>query len=297
MDKDQPVLIASNTKTYVSASILKLIENKKLQLNQPILNLLSKKTKRLLLKRGCHLNKITIRNLLSHNSGIADYVNDYYFSYVGKNPDHQWTRDQQIEWAMTIAKPLELGKMFAYGDINYLLLSEIIEKQTWKSFCTAIRNLLDFERLSLNATWFVDLEKKPANTLVFAHQYSNTYNWDSFEFDPSWDLYGGGGLASTTKDLALFFQYQFEGKIIKDKKLLPEIYTYTNPRETNNNYCLGLYNFPSFYGNKGYHHGGWWETDVIYLPELNTTISVFTLLKEKCDLNPEISHKIIEVIK
>lgn len=297
IDKNQPVLIASNTKTYLSAAILKLVENKKLQLNQPITTVISEKTKKLLLKSGYNLDKITVRNLLSHTSGITDYVNDSYFTYVGKNPDHQWTRDEQITLAMKIAKPLEPGKTFVYGDINYLLLSEIIERETGKSFYIAIRDLLDFKKLNLNATWFVNLEKKPANVLSFAHQYSSTYGWDSFKLNPSWDLYGGGGLASTTKDLALFFQYLFEGKIIKDKKILSEIYTYSNPREANNNYCLGLYNFPSFYGNKGYYHGGWWGTDVMYLPELNTTISIFTLLKEKRDLNPEISHQIINVLK
>lgn len=36
LQKDQPLLIASNTKTYVSASILKLVEQGKLKLNQPI---------------------------------------------------------------------------------------------------------------------------------------------------------------------------------------------------------------------------------------------------------------------
>ncbi|MEP6806393.1 MAG: serine hydrolase domain-containing protein [Flavobacterium sp.] len=297
INKDQPLLIASNTKTYVAASILKLVEIKKLQLNQPIDKLLSKKTKKILLKSGYNLNKITIRNLLSHTSGITDYVTASYFAYVGENPNHQWTRDEQIELAMKIAKPLEPGKTFAYGDINYLLLSEIIEKETGKLFFTAIRDLLDFKKLKINATWFVNLEKKPTNTLAFAHQYSKAHGWDSEKFNPSWDLYGGGGLASTTKDLAMFFQYLFEGKIIKDKKVLSEIYTYTNPREPNNNYCLGLYNFPSFYGHKGYYHGGWWGTDVMYLPDLNTTISVFTLLKEKRDVNPEISHKIIDIVK
>ncbi|WP_157472378.1 hypothetical protein [Flavobacterium aquidurense] len=64
-----------------------------------------------------------------------------------------------------------------------------------------------------------------------------------------------GELASATKDLAIFFQYLFEGKIIKDKKVLSEIYT--NPIELNNNYRLGLYNFPSFYGYIGYYYGGW----------------------------------------
>lgn len=297
INKNQPVLIASNTKTYVSASILKLVENGKLKLNQPIKNILLKKTKMLLEKKGYDLDKITIRHLLSHTSGITDYVNDSYFAFVNESSNHQWTRDEQIKLAMDIANPIEAGKTFAYGDINYLLLSEILERKTGQDFYVAIRELLMFEKLNLNNTWFINLEEKPANVLPFAHQYSSTYNWDSYQLNPSWDLYGGGGLASNTKDLSLFFQYLFEGKIIKDKNVLSQIYTYSVPRETSNNYCLGLYNFPAFFGNRGYYHGGWWGTDVMYLPELNTTISVFTLLKEKRGLNPEISNKIIQLIK
>lgn len=281
----------------MSASILKLVEEGRLGLEQPIAELLSKKTKKILEETGYSPNGITIRDLLSHTSGITDYVDERYFKAVGENPLHKWTRDEQIGLAMKIAKPAAPGTTFAYGDINYLLLTEIMESRTGRPFYRSIRELLDLKKLNLNATWFTSLERKPAHTLAFAHQYSSAYHWDSFEMDPSWDLYGGGGLASDIKDLALFFQYLFEGKIIKNKKVLSQIHTYSATRAATNNYCLGLYNFPSFFGNRGYYHGGWWGTDVMYFPELNTTVSVVTLLKEKRDINAEISHKIVELIK
>ncbi len=296
INKDQPLLIASNTKTYISATILKLVENGHIKLDQPIKRLLHKKTKKLLNKEGYNLNKITIKHLLSHTSGITDYVNNDYFKFVDENPNYKWTRDEQIGLAMQIANPTQAGKAFAYGDINYLLLSEIIESTTGKLFYISIREFLDFKAHYLNTTWFIDLEDKPLHSLPLAHQYDDIYNWDSYDLNPSWDLYGGGGLASTTKDLALFFQLLFEGKIIKDVKILSQIYSYVIPKEESKNYCLGLYNFPSCFGNKAYYHGGWWGTDVIYLPELNTTISAFTLLKEKRGLNAEISHKIIKIL-
>ena len=296
IDKDQPLLIASNTKTYVSAAILKLVENGKLELNQPIKKLVYRKTKKRLKKNGYDVNKILIKHLLSHTSGITDYVNDAYFEFVNKNRNKEWTRDEQIKLAMQFAKSTEAGNLFAYGDINYLLLSEIIEKKTGKPFYTSIRELLNFKKHNLNTTWFIDLEDKPKNTLPFAHQYYDKYNWDSYNLNPSWDLFGGGGLATNTKDLALFFQLLFEAKIIEDKTILSQIHTYVIPKEQSKNYCLGLYNFPSFSGNKAYYHGGWWGTDVIYLPELNTTISAFTLLKEKRSLNAEISHEIIKLL-
>ncbi len=296
LNKNQPLLIASNTKTYVSATILKLVENGILKLNQPIKKIIHRKTKRLLKNSGYNVTKITVKQLLSHTSGITDYVNDAYFSFVKENPNHNWTRYEQIKLAMKMAKPIESGKTFAYGDINYLLLTEIIESKTRKPFYTAIRELLEFKKHKLNNTWFVNLENKPKNTLPLAHQYSEKQNWDSYNINPSWDLYGGGGIASTTKDLALFFQLLFEGEIIKDKEVLKNIYTYVLPKEKSI-YCLGIRRINFFREATAYYHGGWWGTDVMYLPDYNTTISVFTLQKEKRELNAQISHQIINVLK
>lgn len=293
--ENQPLLIASNTKTYVSAAILKLVEYGMLSLNQKIKTLLNKKTKRLLKINGYNVNEITVKDLLSHTSGITDYVDDSYFSFVNENPNYKWTRNEQIKLAMKMANPIRAGKAYSYGDINYLLLTEIIEKNTKKPFYIAIRELLEFKKHNLNQTWFVDLEDKPKNILPFAHQYSNKYNWDSSNQDPSWDLFGGGGLASTVTDLALFFQLLFEGEIIKDKSILSQIHTYVLPVEVSK-YCLGLQNI-SFFRETAYYHGGFWGTDVMYLPNINTTISVFTLVKEKRQLNAQISNKIIKVIK
>ncbi len=296
INENQPVLIASNTKTYVSVAILKLVENGMLELNQSIKKLLNRKTRRLFIKGGYNLSEITVRHLLSHTSGITDYVDDDYFSFVDDHPNHKWTRNEQIRLAIKKANPKETGKTFSYGDINYLLLTEILELETGEPFYTAIRNLLDFKKHNLSHTWFVNLEDTPSNTLPLVHQYSDKYNWDSYNLDPSWDLYGGGGLASTTKDIALFFQLLFNGEIIKNQEVLSQIYTYVIPREESTNYCLGLYHFPSFFGYEAYYHGGFWGTDVIYLPELNGTISVFTLVKEKRNLNAQISNEIIKIL-
>lgn len=297
LNKNQPLLIASNTKTYVSATILKLVENGKLNLNQSIKKLVKRRTKKLLKKNGYNLNKINVKQLLSHTSGITDYVDDAYFLFVNDNPNYKWSRNEQIKLAMKLANPVEAGTTYAYGDINYLLLTEIIERKTKKPFYTAIRDLLEFKKHNLNNTWFVDLEKKPTTTLPFANQYSSKFNTGSLGINPSWDLYGGGGLASNTKDLAIFFQLLFEGKIIKDKSILSQMYTYVLPKEKSRNYCLGLFNIPSFFGDNVYYHGGFWGTDVIYIPTINTSISIFTLVREKRNLNIQINKEIINLLK
>lgn len=297
LDKDQPLLIASNTKTYVSAAILKLVENGKLKLDESIIKLVKRKTKKLLKKNGYDINKITVRHLLSHTSGITDYVDDAYFSFVDENPNFIWTRNGQIKLAMRKAQPDEVGVKYAYGDINYLLLTEIIERKTKKPFYEAIRSLLAFEKHKLNTTWFVDLEDRPINARPFANQYSSKFKESSLNIDPSWDLYGGGGLASNVKDLALFFQLLFEGKIIEDKSVLSEMSLYVIPKEDSRNYCLGVFNIPSFFGDNVYYHGGFWGTDVIYIPEINAAISIFTLVREKRDVNIQVNRDIMNLLK
>ena len=76
-----------------------------------------------------------------------------------------------------------------------MLLAEIIEQKTHQPFYAVIRDLLKYNELGLTKTWFIDLEKYPKQTLALAHQYSDKYNWDSYDINPSWDLYGGGGIA------------------------------------------------------------------------------------------------------
>lgn len=296
LDDNQAVLIASNTKTYVAAAILRLVEEKQLTLDESIGGRLTANTDQLLKQHGYDTQKITIRHLMSHTSGITDYVNDDYWTFIDKNRNYQWTRDQQIALAMKYAEPLAPGSKFAYGDINYLLLSEIIESTTQKNFNVAVSKLLKFEKHGLNNTWFETIDQRPKGVQL-AHQYSEEKQWDSYELNPSWDLFGGGGLAATTTDVAKFYQLLFEGEIVKDREVLSEMLEYVLPKEQTRNYALGIYNIPAFFGSKVYYHGGWWGTDALYLPEIKTSIAIFILQKESRGLSIDIGKEIIRLIK
>ena len=292
----QPALIASNTKTFVAVSVLKLIEMDKIQLDQAIQLLLPRKTWKKMIRNGYDPSKITIKHLLSHTSGIEDYVNDDYFDFVNENRSHKWTRNKQIKLAMKAEQPLAIaGVEYKYADINYVLLTEIIESITKKPFYQAIRSLIDYKKHHLNATWFINLEETPEQVAPLVHQYWTKYNWDSYDLNPSWDLYGGGGLVSTTKDLALFFQALFEGQIIKNADLLEAMHTYVLPKEQSI-YGLGI-KIIVLEGLPVYYHGGFWGTDVVYIPELNASIAAFTLQKEERIINAMISKKIINILK
>lgn len=297
LQKDHPVLIASNVKMYVSVAILRLIEDKKITLFQPIKSIITPKTKELLTQNGYNLDSIKVAHLLSHTSGIRDYVNPDYMDFITNNKKHRWTREEQIALSVKVGKPLGKPEFtFSYADVNYLILTEIIENATNKKFYTAIRELIDYKKHQLKDTWWISLEEKPKATKNLACQYWGEYKWDSYEIDPSFDLYGGGGIASTSKDLARFSQLLFEGKIIKDKATLDLIYTKIETQDEKfSNYYMGLTQ-GEINGLKMYGHGGFWGTAVNYSPDLDSSISVFVLERDERILRKNVVEKMMEIL-
>lgn len=60
-------------------------------------------------------------------------------------------------------------------------------------------------------------------------------------------------------------------------------------------YCFDVHRL-NFKGYETYYHGGFWGTDVMYIPRCNMTIAVFVLEKGKRNLNATLSQKILEII-
>lgn len=292
---EQPVLIASNTKPYVAATILRLIEQKKLKMNQPISGLLTESSKKELINAGYQLDRITLLHLLSHTSGIRDYVDEGYFTFITANKTHTWTRDEQIVRAASLGNPLaKAGESFHYADVNYVLLTEIIEKTTKQPFYKAMRSLLRLKKQHLNDTWFIRLEETPKKALPMAHQYWSRFSWDIDSLNPSWDLYGGGGIASNVEEMALFFQYLFNGKIVKNSDVLA-LMTQDVPPEGDVNYCLGIRKI-SLGGIEEYNHGGGLGTDVVYVPSLNASIAIVAIDASQRPVAVELSKELVRLL-
>ncbi|MBL4745668.1 MAG: serine hydrolase [Flavobacteriaceae bacterium] len=291
----QPALIASNIKTYISATILRLQEQGKLSIEDSISKYLSQKTGALFISDGYDLDHIKIKHLLSHTSGIEDYANKAYLDWVDQHQKHRWTRDEQLQLTIKVGDPLgKPGAMFNYADANYLLCTEIIEQITGKNFYTSIRELLKYSALNFTNTWFPTLEEKPINTLEMVHQYWAKRNWDSHNLDISWDLYGGGGIATNTKELAQFTSHLFNGNIIENKAILKLLFTKIKTTDgKDSNYCLGL-SEGEISGLKSYGHEGFWGTTVAYIPQLDTSISVFILDRDQKHLKKIILETLVK---
>ncbi len=267
-----PFRIASITKTFVAAATLKLVEQRRFELDAPVSTLLSAETLAALVAGGADPAAITVRQLLGHRSGLFDYAaTPEYFEAVGANPRRRWSRLEQLQLALTITPPAAAETVYAYSDTNYILLGEILERATGRNLAAALRATLDYERLGLRRTWLETLEPAPPNVAARLHQ--RILGVDTFDFDPSFDLWGGGGLVSTVTDIGRFYRALFEGRVVSKPLLLEMTQAVSGGGFGDAAYALGL--MPFYLGNaECFGHEGLTLAVAAYCPTLKTTVVV-----------------------
>jgi len=278
----QPIRFGGNTKTFIAAAILRLWEDGKLELDLPITNYISRYTASILQSGGYEPYRITIRQLLTHTSGINYSDSGYLAKTIRENPMRRWQRDDLLIGAVKWGKPVgSPGETFHYSDTGYVLLGEILEQVTGTNMGEAVRELDKFAELGIDNTWWEVLESEPAFSQGRAHQYSD--NADSYSWDPSSDLYGGGGLIGSVEDLSTFMQALFTGKIFRlrgtEALMLTGIDNIAGNTESRKitkrrkGYGMGI-RLRKIANMLSYEHSGSWGTSAAYFPELDVSIAV-----------------------
>ena len=276
MDASTPVRIASITKTFVAASILRLWEDERLNLDASISSLVSPETDRLLRADGYGTNDITVRHLLMHASGMADHVGDAYISRVFAEPTKVWAPIEQIEILVESTDPLGTpGAQFEYSDTGYVILGEIIRQVTNLPLHKAVRELLKLDQLQLPSLHWDEQENPRDSVPNRAHQWNDGF--DISALHGSMDGHGGGGVVASVTDVAKFYDALFNGKVFSQPSTL-ELMTNAPGHPPQSPYRYGLYTF-DIAGREAFHHGGFWGTYVSHVPSLNLTISGVALDK------------------
>jgi D-alanyl-D-alanine carboxypeptidase len=290
---DHVIRIASNTKTYTAVAVLALVERGAFTLRTPIRDLISPQTAALLASDGYDLDAIEVRHLLSHAAGMPDYGEHpaYMFDSLWRdllNRRRTWTRAQQIAFAMRHTDPLGApGDQFSYSDTGYILLGEIIERATGTPLPTAIRDLCQFRELELTETWWEQMEAAPPGR-VRAHQYMGVA--DTYQMNPTLDLYGGGGIIASIGDLGRFTRASVRGELYTRPETLTAMLTPValNPR----NYSIGVYAL-DIGGERCWGHVGFWGTIAFHCPRSDITVA-----RSFSQANtPDLDHRLINVVE
>jgi D-alanyl-D-alanine carboxypeptidase len=269
LDGPEGFRLASITKTYVAAAALRLHEDGRLDLQAPITRYLPKTWMQLLATDGYQPGDITVRHLLTHTSGLADHAQaPQFITALKAHPDTRWTREGDLQdlvaWTDPVGKP---GEKYFYSDTGYVLLGAIIERVTGQDLPQAVRSLLRLDALGVPGTWWERYESDAGRTR--AHQWFEGV--DTYAWDPSMDLYGGGGLVAPPIDVAVFFDALLSGRVFKKADTLALMQSAVG-LPTGSPYRMGVFAY-DFEGTAAVGHSGFWGTLVAREPTSGRTIS------------------------
>ncbi|HEX2883979.1 MAG TPA: serine hydrolase domain-containing protein, partial [Candidatus Limnocylindria bacterium] len=125
---DTPLVIGSVTKTFVSATVLQLVEEGALSLDDAVRNHLP--------ELAWLSPEITIRQLLDHTSGLADVFNDTTRRGIEEEPSRPWSA---TEIFASLHEPWYApGEGWAYANTNYFLLGLVVERLTGQALASEL---------------------------------------------------------------------------------------------------------------------------------------------------------------
>jgi D-alanyl-D-alanine carboxypeptidase len=266
---------ASNAKTFTAAAILRLVEEGRLQLDDRIAQVLPDPLVRQLhvidgVSRG---GEITLLQLLHHESGLRAPTNEGLMDYVLAHPQKRWTPLEKVEWIAVQGPAAFLpGERYEYNDSGYVLLAVAIEQVTGTPLAEAFRTLLGFDRLGLGSMHLESLETVPAAAGARMPQYLG--DLDVGELDPSFDLWGGGGLVSDIADLAGFWHALFGGRVFASPGTLDLMCSTIPSGQAEAWDQVGIGVFSEVIGRRVWTHSGFWGTAALHEPASGLTVAL-----------------------
>lgn len=227
--------IASGSKTFTALAVMRLVEDGRLRLDQPVRGLLGADLA--LIHDG-----VTIEHLLTHTSGIGDYLDedgDWEASdYVLTLPVHTLTTAEAfLPMLDGHAQKFAPGDRFGYCNGGYVVLALILERVTGTTYHEVVEHLV-LAPAGLEHTGFPALNDLPADAaLGYLSSQGNLVNTLHLPVRGN----GDGGAFTTADDLHQFWLALLDGRIVSlasvDKMITPR---HDVPAE-NMRYAMGFW--------------------------------------------------------
>ncbi len=252
MKTDFRFRLASVTKTFTATVVLQLAGENRLNLDDSI----EKWLPGVIQGNGYDAKQITIRQILNHTSGIAEYSRTKEADFF-KNRNKSFTAEDLVKLGLSLPPDFAPGKGWSYSNTGYVLLGILIEKVTGNSYAEEIENRI-IEPLELSNTFL------PGNSSVIpgtnhARGYFQPDGASELKdityYNPSIGN-SAGDMISTADDLNKFFSYLLSGKLLKEQQLKQMLTTVPTGSAEIVGYGLGIYetrlpNGVSIWGHSG----------------------------------------------
>ncbi len=225
---DQEMLVASGTKNVIAAAILRLEETGKLKVSDTLAKHFPKTSKAWLLGDNSSsgieipkwLDKITIHHLLTHSSGIKEYI---FNAKIDSSKTHEEINKDILHFAASYQLASQHpGQKYTYCNTGYVLLGMIIEAATGLSLKDYL-NKEFFTPLGMKHTHMASLQEaidyRNGVITKYPELYFASYKNDKFTFkkadtDFFFAPFADGGIITTTEDFAKWHYKLHHGKVI-----------------------------------------------------------------------------------
>ncbi|MFO7999126.1 MAG: serine hydrolase domain-containing protein [Bacteroidales bacterium] len=222
MQAQSKYFIASVTKMYVTAVVMRLIEEERINLDDKISAYLSEEYWKGIhvLKDRDHSGDITVKHLISNTSGLPDYF--FHKQANGRTvaddlmegQDAAWHLDRTIGLVRNLKpkfRPGAKGKA-AYSDTNYQLLGKIIENISGRGIGEVFQDFI-FSDLKLDNTYaYADT----SDTSPVPFNYKSRKLWLP---DYMASVTVEGGIVSTAAEVMYFLKEFFKGRFFPKEKI------------------------------------------------------------------------------
>lgn len=272
------MLQGSVGKTYVAAVALQLVQEKKLALDDPIEKYLGREK---WFPRLPNAREITVRMLMNHTSGLVRYeFKEQFTKDLTASPDKVWKPEELVSYILDTKAPFAAGQGWDYSDTNYIVLGMIIERITGRSYYQELERRI-LKPFNLRETVPSNSRTIPRLAQGYAGKDNPFGGSDAMivagrmVINPQFE-WTGGGIASTTEDLARWARLLYQGKAFETpllNKMLEGVPARLGPEAK---YGLGVIIRPTAlgitYGHSGFFPG--YITEVMYFPEAKLAIAV-----------------------
>lgn len=263
MDANTPIHIASISKVLTSLAILKLVENKKINLEDKLDKYFE----------GFPYQNVTIENLLSHRSGLPNYL---HITDDKKYWDKtQLITNQDVLNILIEKQPPSLalpGRKFYYNNTNFVLLALVIEKVTKLTYPEAMKHIV-FNPLGMKNTFVFEYNKHHDKV-----SKSYEYNGKEWAYDHLDATYGDKNIYSTPRDLykmdVAMYSPKFLSKELKEKAW--KGYSYESKGVKNYGLGFRMMEWPN--QTKLLYHNGWWHgNNTVYVRDFQHQATIIAL--------------------
>ena len=246
LDPETSFHLASTSKPFTATAILKLVEDGKLKLSDSLRQFFPQMP----------YKNVTIENLLSHRSGLPNYL--YFGEKLWPDKSVYLTNEELVNLLQknkTIEGTTRAGTHFQYCNTNFALLASIVEIVSGKKFPDYMYEIF-FQPLGMRHTFVRNVEAEKQKTKT-AKSYNS--KWVMQKEDPYDGVYGDKNIYSTIEDLLIWDKAFYEQKNISaaSQKLAATPHSFEH--KGHRNYGLGWRLMLQPNGTYLQYHNGWWH--------------------------------------